>query len=490
MSEQWYLRHQENEVGPLAEEKLLQMAADGQVAPSAEIRKSGTTRWVTATRVKGLFPDSLGAPPVAEPPTGIAAPPPLPAGDTEAPIPDDQGNSLWDGLDLDELNQIPTSVSQPVTSAARPAESRKPAAAGNRKRWLVISGAGLSLVVATVAFLLLAGSDDVDMSQREPDRQDSQVSPPDPSVTGVFPTLPVDNPDTNPLQPAPADWRELRAGSGTRLGNLSIVVDHLWVQPTLSPVPADKPDELETNTTTVAEPDASDSLAERFLFIKFTFRTGNTGFRYSSWNGTGPLGARVSANLTDTEKTLLTLVPLDKTSTEPRQTSVDLDARSVASDVLVFTLPATVSGEIRLQLPQEALGLSGPPLRFRISPEVLASSRRPQTAPSNTLAGNAVSEPLGNPNAPGGNGEQPGSATDLLRNINRPGTATDVPPEQERTRPATSPTPSPKPAPLDKPGKKSAPAKAKQKKPAAKPKSKRKSKSPRKPRIENKFNPF
>lgn len=487
MSEQWYLRHQGNEVGPLAEEKLLQMAADSQVAPSAEIRKAGTTRWVTATRVKGLFPDSLGAPPVAEPPAGIAAPPPLPAGDTEAPNLDDQGNSLWDDLDLDELNQIPTSVSQPVTSAARPADSRKPAAAGHRKRWLVISGAGLSLVVATVAILVLAGSGDVGMSQREPDRQDSQVSPPDPSVTGVFPTLPVDNSDTNPLQPALADWRELRAGSGTRLGNLSIVVDHLWVQPTLSPVPADKPDELETNTATVEEPDVSESPAERFLFIKFTFRTGDTGFRYSSWNGTGPLGARVSANLTDAEETLLTLVPLDKTPTEPRQASVDLDARSVASDVLVFTLPATVSGEIRLQLPQEALGLRGPPLRFSISPKVLASSRRPQTAPSNTLAGTAVSEPLDATTSPAENGEQPGSATDLLRTINRPATSTDVPPQQERARPATSPKPS---APLDKPAKKSAPAKAKQKKPAAKPKSKRKSKSPRKPRIESKFNPF
>ena len=107
MSEQWYLRHQGNELGPLAEEQLLQMASSGEVAPSAEIRKEGTTRWVTAIRVKGLFSDSTDAPPVAGPP---AAPPPLPptnttaTDNTEATTPEDQGNSLWDNLDLDELN--------------------------------------------------------------------------------------------------------------------------------------------------------------------------------------------------------------------------------------------------------------------------------------------------------------------------------------------------------------------------------------------------
>ncbi len=72
MSEQWYLRHQGNELGPLAEEQLLQMATDGEVAPSAEIRKEGTTRWVTAIRVKGLFSESTDAPPVAGPPAAAA----------------------------------------------------------------------------------------------------------------------------------------------------------------------------------------------------------------------------------------------------------------------------------------------------------------------------------------------------------------------------------------------------------------------------------
>ena len=116
MSEQWYLRHQGNELGPLAEEQLVQMATDGEVAPSAEIRKEGTTRWVTAIRVKGLFSDSTEAPPVAGPP---AVPPPLPpdnktaTDNTEATIPEDPDNSLWDNLNLDELNQIPTVVSSP-----------------------------------------------------------------------------------------------------------------------------------------------------------------------------------------------------------------------------------------------------------------------------------------------------------------------------------------------------------------------------------------
>ena len=503
MSEQWYLRHQGNELGPLAEEQLVQMATDGEVAPSAEIRKEGTTRWVTAIRVKGLFSDSTEAPPVAGPP---AVPPPLPpdnktaTDNTEATIPEDPDNSLWDNLNLDELNQIPTVVSEPVTSAARPAESRKPTSAGNGKRWLVISGAGLSVVIVVAAIVVVAGSGGTDVSQPGTDSKKSPVEPTAPSVTGVFPTLPAGNPNTSPHQPALADWRELRAGSGTRLGNLSVVVDHLWVQPALGPAVDAEPDKPETNTKAAPEPATSENPADHFLFIKFSFRTGDTGFRYSSWNGTGSLGDRVSANLTDAKETLLPLVSLDKTPTEPRKTSVDVDARSVVSDVLVFTIPATVSGDIRLQLSQEALGLSGPPLRFRISPEVLASSRRPQTAPpNNTLAGTTVSESGDVTTSPGATGQQPGSATDLLRNINRPAEATDASAQQERTRPTTSPGTAPKPASADKSGKKAAvgkaakkaaAGKAKQKKTAAKPKSKSKSKSPRKPRIENKFNPF
>ncbi|MBB75565.1 MAG: hypothetical protein CMJ75_13745 [Planctomycetaceae bacterium] len=487
MSEQWYLRHQGNEIGPLAEEQLLQMAADDQVAPSAEIRKDGTTRWVAAIRVKGLFPDSTDAPPIAEPPS---VPPPLPPDNTDAISSEDQSNSLWEDLDLDELNQIPTSVSQPVTNAVRPAESRKPAAASPKKRWLLIGGAGLSLVVVVVAIVMLTGLSGTGVSQRQPDSSASQAEPSGPSATGVFPTLPTETQGTNPRHPAAADWRELQPGSGTRLGKLSIVVDHLWVQPRLSPAAAAQLDTREPNTEATPETGTSESPAERFLFIKFTFRSGDIGFQYSSWNGTGSLGASVSAKLTDAEEISLPLVPLDKTPTEPRQASIDLDARSVASDVLVFTLPAAVTGEIRLQLPQEALGLSGPPLRFRITPEVLASSRRPQTAPADTLADNTVSKSVQDTVSPGVNGAEPGSATDLLRNINRPAAATDVPPQQERTRPATSPVPSPQPGPLDKPGKKPAAGKAKQKKNAAKAKSKRKSKSPRKPRIENKFNPF
>ena len=503
MSEQWYLRHQGNELGPLAEEQLVQMATDGEVAPSAEIRKEGTTRWVTAIRVKGLFSDSTEAPPVAGPP---AVPPPLPpdnktaTDNTEATIPEAPDNSLWDNLNLDELNQIPTVVSEPVTSAARPTESRKPASAGNGKRWLVISGAGLSVVIVVAAIVVVAGSGGTDVSQPGTDSKKSPVEPTAPSVTGVFPTLPAGNPNTSPHQPALADWRELRAGSGTRLGNLSVVVDHLWVQPALGPAVDADPDKPETNTKAAPEPGTSENPADHFLFIKFSFRTGDTGFRYSSWNGTGTLGDRVSANLTDAKETLLPLVSLDKTPTEPRKTSVDVDARSVVSDVLVFTIPATVSGDIRLQLSQEALGLSGPPLRFRISPKVLASSRRPQTAPPNdTLAGTTVSESGDVTTSPGANGQQPGSATDLLRNINRPAEATDASAQQERTRPTTSPGTAPKPASADKSGKKAAVGKAakkaaagkvKQKKPAAKPKSKSKSKSPRKPRIENKFNPF
>ena len=45
MAEQWYLRQRGKEIGPLAEEELMRVARDGEVMPSAEIRKAGTQRW-------------------------------------------------------------------------------------------------------------------------------------------------------------------------------------------------------------------------------------------------------------------------------------------------------------------------------------------------------------------------------------------------------------------------------------------------------------
>ena len=495
MSEQWYLRHQGKEVGPLAEEQLMQMAADGQVASAAEIRKEGTDRWVTAIRVKGLFPEALDAPPVAAPPSDDTAPPPLPtasakAGSAQEETAEDQGNSLWDNVDLDELSQISTSAPQAVTASSRPAVSPQQSSTGGRKRWLVVlSVTGLVVSVATVAILVLTGSRGNNISQRAPDTTKApEVASTDPAATGIFPSLPSGNQLTNPLTASQPDRRELRAGIGIRLGNLSFVVDHLWVQETLSTPTAGNPKDNATTEQIAKEPVATAEPAARFLFIKLTLRSGDTGFRYSSWNGTGQLGPSVIAQLTDATDTPLTLVPLEKTPTEPRKSSFDLAARSVASDVLVFTLPAAVTGEIRLQLPQEALGLNGPPLRFRISPTVLANSRRPNAAPSNTLAGSPST--AGDPQAPTPNGAQPESATDLLRNINRPTPANDGPPLPERTRPAT--TKGPPATPLDKKGKKGkkpAAGAAKQNKPGLKKKSKRKSKSP-KPRIENKFNPF
>lgn len=58
MSQIWYARIMNSEVGPLTPNELREMAAKGQITPFDQIRKDGSSEWFPASRLTGLFEKS------------------------------------------------------------------------------------------------------------------------------------------------------------------------------------------------------------------------------------------------------------------------------------------------------------------------------------------------------------------------------------------------------------------------------------------------
>jgi hypothetical protein len=73
----WYYTKDGQRQGPVTSERLKELAANGQLSPTDLVWKEGTSQWVEAQQVKGLFPEK----PIAPPP----APPPLPVGPPAIP---------------------------------------------------------------------------------------------------------------------------------------------------------------------------------------------------------------------------------------------------------------------------------------------------------------------------------------------------------------------------------------------------------------------
>ena len=491
MAEQWYLRQRGNEIGPLAEERLIQLATDGQVMPNAEIRKEGTTRWVTAIRVKGLFPESLDAPPVAQPPQpddAAAAPP------TE---PTENSGGLWAELDLPDVGALPEISAPPSKPAGSPPHlvpSAKQTPPNRRKLWIAVGTGGLAVTAVAILVLMSPGGGDP-----VPERSPATVAGPttvadptpvaDPATAGLFPASPSGSPTANPVVSQTPTWRNLQSGVGTQLRDVSFVVDNVWTQQQLS-TPAPESADQSEKTSTTRRNELATASNRRYLFIQLSVRAGANGLRYASWNGGGERDGDVAAQLVDAEGNRVPLVPLEKTPAEERQGHVDLQARAAISDLLVFELPVSMSGELRLRLPQQALGLSGPALQFRLSPSVLASGPPANQAPPAALAGNPLFGAPANTTPPGANGEQPSNAADLLRNVNGPSPQTKEAPREDPARPGAGNGAAAQRPPIANQDKPSAPKKTKPKIKAPGAKAKRKPKSKPKRRIENKFNPF
>jgi hypothetical protein len=60
MKKEWYFTTGGQEVGPVSSFELRQLADSGWITPRTEVRKDGMSRWYTAGKIKGLFPDGVG----------------------------------------------------------------------------------------------------------------------------------------------------------------------------------------------------------------------------------------------------------------------------------------------------------------------------------------------------------------------------------------------------------------------------------------------
>lgn len=68
MSDQWYYASNGQKHGPVSGIALKGLASNGQIAVTDLVWREGMPEWTPASRVKGLFPESVAA----------ASPPPLP----------------------------------------------------------------------------------------------------------------------------------------------------------------------------------------------------------------------------------------------------------------------------------------------------------------------------------------------------------------------------------------------------------------------------
>ena len=74
MANDWYVKINNVEHGPLTSERLKQLAQQGKVTPDTPIRQGASGNWISASAVKGLpFPTVPSSPSSATPPASSGA---------------------------------------------------------------------------------------------------------------------------------------------------------------------------------------------------------------------------------------------------------------------------------------------------------------------------------------------------------------------------------------------------------------------------------
>ena len=89
MSNDWYVKINNAEHGPLSSERLKQLALEGKVKPKTFVRKGDSGTWLKASHVTGLFPPaaSAGTPATAVPPSKPNSPPSVPTATPRSAVP-------------------------------------------------------------------------------------------------------------------------------------------------------------------------------------------------------------------------------------------------------------------------------------------------------------------------------------------------------------------------------------------------------------------
>ena len=109
MSSEWHYAKDGARLGPVPSQRLKELAASGELAPTDLVWKEGLPEWRPASTLKGLFPDVQAKP---------GGPPPLPPARPEA-----QSSSPPPVVELD----VPDVIPSPTTAETPgPTPPRKP----------------------------------------------------------------------------------------------------------------------------------------------------------------------------------------------------------------------------------------------------------------------------------------------------------------------------------------------------------------------------
>ena len=157
MANDWFVKINNAERGPLSPEALKQLAVEGKVTPDSFLKKGASGTWLRASHVKGLFPMAAGQPvaATAQPSPKPVSPPWVPPAKREypaapdKPIPPPSAVVKQNRQAIDEC-LVPEACRQ--TGSKPPAQNRIPTGSSSKA-----SGSGSSLIyLATAGSVLVA----------------------------------------------------------------------------------------------------------------------------------------------------------------------------------------------------------------------------------------------------------------------------------------------------------------------------------------------
>ncbi|MFO0904449.1 MAG: protein kinase [Pirellulales bacterium] len=127
MSPQWFCKIADEELGPMTSQQLSQLVRLRRLGPNDLVRKDDS-KWVLASRVRGLFPEPSGAaaPPTGTAPTGTAPTGTAPTGTAPTGGAPAVGNKPSDGPSTG--SQVTTVTMREVTADWSPSEAAAQAA--------------------------------------------------------------------------------------------------------------------------------------------------------------------------------------------------------------------------------------------------------------------------------------------------------------------------------------------------------------------------
>jgi hypothetical protein len=142
MASQWYYSRNGQKEGPVASEKLKELATSGQITPTNLVWKEGMAQWAKAGSIKGLFPETANASPPPVPVGAASGPPPIPA---TAPSPP--------SIRLSIANPQPATVAKAASSANPLTTSALSTPKSSSTGWSKVAG-GIASVLIFVLVLL------------------------------------------------------------------------------------------------------------------------------------------------------------------------------------------------------------------------------------------------------------------------------------------------------------------------------------------------